>query len=79
MKAKRSSLKQQMLISHLSLAAIGVLLLLVAFFTTLWLRSSTHKLALISQPRMEALDHIDRGVYQSATILLNYITLPSHE
>ena len=79
MKAKRSSLKQQMLISHLSLAAIGVLLLLVAFFTTLWLRSSTHKLALISQPRMEALDHIDRGVYQSATILLNYITLPSQE
>src|SRR3989339_58250 len=76
---KRTSLRHQLLVSHLSLAGLGVALLMVTLMTTIWLRSSTHKLALISQPRMEALDHIDRGIYQSAANLQNYIADPKHQ
>ncbi|MDT8447150.1 MAG: response regulator [bacterium] len=76
---KRTSLKKQLLTSHLSIALLGVVLLLITLATSYALRSSTHKLALISQPRMESLDHIDRGVYQSAVILQHYISEQNHE
>ena len=76
---KRTSLKNQLLVSHLSLAGLGVALLLVTLMTTIWLRSSTHKLALVSQPRMESLDHIDRGIYQSGAILQDYIADGQHK
>ncbi|MFQ5672851.1 MAG: PAS domain S-box protein [Nitrospinales bacterium] len=75
----KNSLKQKLLFSHLSLAGIGVVLLLVALISTLWLRDSTLRLALESGPKFEALKSLENGVQHSLAALRGWVVLGNPE
>jgi|GEM_PF-1065086 len=71
----KNSLKQKLLFSHLSLAGIGVCLLLVALIATLWLRDSTLRLALENGPKFETLKGLENGVQRSLAALRGWVVL----
>ncbi len=73
------NLRQSLLASHLSVAVLGVLLLLGALTANLWLRDSAVHLATISGPRSEVVVQLQAGMQQALANLRGWIALGETE
>ena len=72
---KSGGLKRQLLVSHLSVASMGLALLIVALGATFWLRSSALELSNVRAPNMERLLTVQGGIQKSLGALRGWVAL----
>lgn len=68
-----SSLERRLLRSHLAVAGIGAVMLLIALVATTWLRSNSLRLASVRGPTVRATALAQSGLHQSAEALYGWI------
>jgi CheY-like chemotaxis protein/putative methionine-R-sulfoxide reductase with GAF domain len=72
---KSTALKRKLLLSHLSVAALGVAMLIIGTSATLWLRGHAVELATVSGPKTETVQRLQTGLQQSLANLRGWMTL----
>lgn len=75
MSKNTNKLRRSLLVSHLSIAMLGILLLLGSLMNNLWLRDSAINLATITEPKSEAVEHLQAGMQQALANLRGWIAL----